>query len=632
MVVRLAVQRHLPPNGRGRPWRVLCADATGEEVQLVFFHPRADWIERQLPAGAQRLVAGRLERFDGALRIVHPDHFAPADAAPPPSFEPLHPLAGRLTQGLLRRALAGALERLPPVGEWIDAELVRREGWPSWPEALAQAHHPASPEQLSPAFPARTRLAYDELFAHQVTLALIRRERRRMAGRATRGDGRLVRAVLAGLPWPLTGAQSRALAEIAADMAGPHRMSRLLQGDVGAGKTLVAFLALLGAVEAGGQGALMAPTEILARQHLRALEPLARLAGVRIAALTGRDRGEGRAAILDDLGAGRIDILLGTHALIRDEVAFRDLRLVVIDEQHRFGVNQRLALGRKGGVAVPDMLVMTATPIPRSLALAQFGDMDLSVLDEKPPGRQPIRTMALPDRRLPEVVAQLGRAVGGGARAYWVCPLVDESETRDLAAAEARFEALRAHFGEAVRLVHGQMPVEARDAAMADFAAGRASILVATTVIEVGVDVPEATIMVIEGAESFGLAQLHQLRGRVGRGTGASSCLLVYREPLSETGRRRLAILRESEDGFRLAEEDLAMRGAGDVIGTAQSGLPQFRIADLERQGALMARARRDAQALLERDPGLESPRGEAVRMLLWLMEQDRAIALIQAG
>ena len=409
-------------------------------------------------------------------------------------------------------------------------------------------------------------------------------------------------------------------------------MNRLLQGDVGAGKTLVAFLALLVAVEAGGQGVLMAPTEILARQHYRALEPLARLAGIRIEVLTGRDKGDARANILTDLAEGRIDILVGTHAVIQKTVEFHDLRLAIVDEQHRFGVNQRMELGAKGNHLPPDMLVMTATPIPRSLALAQFGDMDLSVLDEKPAGRQPIRTTVISDARMAEVVDHLARALEGGARAYWVCPLVEESEAIDLTAAEARFQELRARFGDEVRLVHGQMPADDRDTAMADFASGRARILVATTVIEVGVDVPEATIMVIERAESFGLAQLHQLRGRVGRGSGASSCLLMYHEPLSEGGRRRLSILRETEDGFRISEEDLAMRGAGDVIGTAQSGLPRFRIADLERQGALMALARKDAQAFLERDPGMESDRGRAVRLLLWLMEQDRAIRLVTAG
>jgi ATP-dependent DNA helicase RecG len=408
-------------------------------------------------------------------------------------------------------------------------------------------------------------------------------------------------------------------------------MNRLLQGDVGSGKTLVAFMALLIAVEAGGQGAMMAPTEILARQHLESLAPLAAAAGVRVELLTGRDKGEERAAKLGAIGSGAAQIVVGTHALFQSGVAFRDLRLAVIDEQHRFGVAQRMELSGKG--EAPDVLVMTATPIPRSLALATHGDMDVSVLDEKPPGRQPVRTALIPAERMGEVVEHLARAVAEGKRAYWVCPLVEESETVDLTAAEDRFRALRAALGEGVAgLVHGQMAPAAKDAAMADFAAGRTQVLVATTVIEVGVNVPEATIMVIERAETFGLAQLHQLRGRVGRGEGASTCLLLYQGPLSDAAARRLAILRETEDGFRIAEEDLAMRGAGDLIGTAQSGLPRFRIADLERQAGLMALAQSDARALLAADPDLAGPRGAAVRTLLWLLDQDRAIRLISVG
>ena len=631
VTLTVTVQRYSPVPAKGRPWRVHCSDGASD-LQLVFFHARQDWIEKQLPLGARRLVSGKVELFDGMAQMVHPDHIGAEGSAPPPGFEPVYPLAGRLTQGVVQKAVRAALTRLPQVAEWIDPGVIAREGWPDWPTALRAAHAPQDQQALAPGDPARARLAYDELFAHQMTLALLRRDRRRQAGQETRGDGGLRARVLAGLPWPPTGAQRRAVDEIVADMAAPRRMNRLLQGDVGAGKTLVAFLAALVAVEAGGQAVLMAPTEILARQHFRALEPFARLAGIRLEALTGRDKGDARANILADLAEGRIDVLVGTHAVIQKSVAFRDLRLAIVDEQHRFGVNQRMELGSKGDRLPPDMLVMTATPIPRSLALAQFGDMDLSVLDEKPAGRQPVRTTAMPDSRIGAVVEHLARALEAGARAYWVCPLVEESEIVDLTAADARFQELRARFGDEVRLVHGQMPPEQRDAAMADFAAGRARILVATTVIEVGVDVPEATIMVIERAESFGLAQLHQLRGRVGRGSGASSCLLLYHEPLSETGRRRLAILRETEDGFRIAEEDLAIRGAGDVIGTAQSGLPRFRIADLERQAGLMAMARKDAQAFLELDPAMQGERGRAVRLLLWLMEQDRAIRLIRAG
>jgi ATP-dependent DNA helicase RecG len=506
-----------------------------------------------------------------------------------------------------------------------------RQHWPSWHTAIHAVHKPAGPPDIAHTSPARQRLSYDELFAHQLTLSLARAVLRRGKGVSSRGTGRLQGRVLSELPFPLTGAQTRAVSEIAADMAAALRMNRLLQGDVGSGKTLVAFLALLIAVEAGGQGVMMAPTELLARQHFESLAPLARAADVRLELLTGRDKGADRQMKLEDLAAGRIPILVGTHAVFQKDVAFHDLRLAVVDEQHRFGVAQRMELGAKGQAA--DVLVMTATPIPRSLALASYGDMDISVLDEKPPGRKPIKTALIASSRMDEVVARLQGAVAEGRQAYWVCPLVEDSEVMDYASAEARFAALRAAFGEGVvGLVHGQLPPVEKDAAMARFAAGLTKILVATTVIEVGVNVPNATIMVVERAEIFGLAQLHQLRGRVGRGSEASTCLLMYQAPLSESGSRRLQVIRDTEDGFRIAEEDLKMRGAGDLIGTAQSGLPKFRIADLERQTALMAVAQSDARKLLSDDPALQTPRGRAARMLLWLLDQDRAIRLLSVG
>jgi ATP-dependent DNA helicase RecG len=436
--------------------------------------------------------------------------------------------------------------------------------------------------------------------------------------------------VLQSLPYAPTAAQTRAVGEIALDMESPLRMNRLLQGDVGAGKTLVGLLSLLIAVEAGGQGVMMAPTEILARQHYEGLAPLAAAAGVRLEILTGRDKGGERAAKLAALAHGQIGILVGTHAVFQKDVVFQDLRLAIVDEQHRLGVAQRMELGAMGEMA--DVLVMTATPIPRSLALASYGDMDVSVLDEKPAGRKPIKTVLVSSTRLDEVVGHMARAVAEGRQAYWVCPLVEDSEVLDYASAEARFASLRAALGDCVGLVHGQMAPADKDAAMARFVAGETKVLVATTVIEVGVNVPNASIMVIERAEIFGLAQLHQLRGRVGRGSAASTCLLMYQAPLSETGERRLTVLRDTEDGFRIAEEDLAMRGAGDLIGTAQSGLPRFRVADLERQAGLMAIAQMDARRLLADDPTLDSPRGRAARHLLWLLDQDRAIRLLSVG
>ena len=631
VTVEVEVGAHFPPRTKGKPYRVMVRDAA-LEFTLVFFHARGDFLQKLLPTGQRRVVSGRVELFDGMAQMVHPDHVLRVEEAGElPVFEPVYPLTAGVTQKVVAKAVAGALARAPVLPEWIDGPLLAREGWPSWREAVEAVHRPEGAAELAPTHPVRQRLAYDELLAHQLTLALARATLRKQKGLPTVGDGALRAKVVASLPYALTGAQARAVGEIAGDMEGPFRMNRLLQGDVGAGKTLVAFLALLIAVEAGGQGVMMAPTEILARQHFAGLEPLAAAAGVRLELLTGRDKGAERAAKLRDLAEGRIAVLVGTHAVFQKDVVFADLRLAVVDEQHRFGVAQRMELGAKG--AATDTLVMTATPIPRSLALATYGDMDVSVLDEKPPGRKPIRTALVSTARMEEVVGHLAKAVAEGRQAYWVCPLVEESEVLDYASAEARFQHLRAALGDGVvGMVHGQMPPAEKDAAMARFVSGETKVLVATTVIEVGVNVPNASIMVIERAETFGLAQLHQLRGRVGRGAAESTCLLMYQAPLSEGGERRLKVLRDTEDGFRIAEEDLAMRGAGDLIGTAQSGLPRFRVADLERQGALMAIAQSDARRLLADDPALDGPRGKAARLLLWLLDQDRAIRLIGVG
>ena len=629
--IEVEVGRHIPPNARGRPYRVEVHD-TLTSFQLVFFHANDQWLARHLPSGQRRVVSGKVELFDGVAQMVHPDYILrPGEAAQIPDFEPVYHLTAGVSARQYLRAVGEVLSRLPALGEWIDPGLLEREHWPGWAEALRAAHTPQGPDDLSAQAPARRRLAYDEFFAHQLTLALARARLRRAKGRISRASGQLQGRVLAALPYAPTAAQRRAIEEIAADMGSGTRMNRLLQGDVGSGKTLVALMALLVAVEAGGQGVMMAPTELLARQHLASLRPLAEAAGVVVEILTGRDKGRARAAKLEALKRGDIHILVGTHAVFQKDVEFQDLRLAVVDEQHRFGVAQRMELGAKGRAA--DVLVMTATPIPRSLALAQYGDMDVSVLDEKPPGRKPITTASVPMARIGEVVEHLKRAIGEGRQAYWVCPLVEESEVSELTAAQERFRHLRAELGEgAVGLVHGQMAPSERDAAMADFSAGRIKVLVATTVIEVGVDVPNATIMVIERAEHFGLAQLHQLRGRVGRGAQQSTCLLIHQPPLTESGARRLAIMRETEDGFRIAEEDLAMRGAGDVIGTAQSGLPKFWVGDLEHQNALMEMAQSDARKLLLDDPQLESDRGRAARLLLWLMRRDEAIRLISVG
>jgi ATP-dependent DNA helicase RecG len=629
--VRVIVGAHHPARNRGGAYRIHVEDEK-TSFQIVFFHGRSDYLERVLPQGSTRIVSGKVELFDGVIQMVHPEFIVPEEEAGDiPLFEPVYPLTAGITQKTMFKATRSALTRAPDLNEWIDPAQLAHAAWPGFVQAMQSVHTPGGLEDLAFSSLARTRLAYDELMAHQLTLALARASERRVRGRATVGDGRLRGRVRAQLPYAPTDAQDRAISEIEHDMGQASRMNRLLQGDVGAGKTLVAFMALLIAVESGGQGVMMAPTEILARQHLEGLQPLAESAGVVLELLTGRDKRAERRSKLAALAQGDIQILVGTHAVFQADVVFCDLRLAIVDEQHRFGVRQRLELGKKGTAA--DVLVMTATPIPRSLALAQYGDMDVSVLDEKPPGRKPIKTALVSIGRMDEVIERLRAVMAEGRQCYWVCPLVEESEAVDLTAAEERFKRLRTALGEGVvGLVHGQMPAAEKDAAMARFQRGETGVLVATTVIEVGVNVPNATIMVIERAENFGLAQLHQLRGRVGRGTEASTCLLMYQNPLSEAGQRRLEVLRETEDGFRISQTDLEMRGYGDLIGTAQSGVPRFAIADIEQQGALMAVAQSDARKLLADDPGLASPRGAAARVLLWLMRQDEAIRLISVG
>ncbi len=632
VTVAVTVDKHRPsPPHRSRaPYRIYAHDDTGD-LTLTYFNARRDYLEKLLPVGETRYVSGKVEFYDGTLQMVHPDRVVDeAGFATLPLVEPTYPLTQGLALGNVRRAMDGALTRLPDLPEWQDETWVARERFPPFAQALRSLHRPTAPTDIAPENPAWTRLAYDELFAGQLALALVRAHMRRQAGRGSASEGRLRARILKALPYALTHSQHKAVDDIITDLARPQRMLRLLQGDVGSGKTVVALTAAAAVIEAGRQAAFMAPTEILARQHLATIAPLAEAAGLRVAILTGRERGAARKEILDRLVLGDIDLLIGTHALFQEDVAFHDLALAVVDEQHRFGVHQRLALTQKGEAV--DVLVLTATPIPRTLVLTFFGDMDISELREKPPGRQPIDTRTIPLSRLEEVEDAVGRVIAEGKRAYWVCPLVEESEKIDLAAAQARFEALRKKFGHEVDLVHGRMKGADKDAAMARFAAGETRLLVATTVIEVGVDVPEATIMVIEHSERFGLAQLHQLRGRIGRGTGASTCLLLYKTPLGEIAKARLAILRETEDGFRIAEEDLRLRGEGDLLGTRQSGYPGFRIARSELHGQYLGAARDDAALVLGRDPTLATPRGEALRQLLYLFGKDEAIKLIRAG
>ncbi len=631
-LLSVTVDQHLPPTAPRRPYRVRVRDESGF-LTLSFFHARSEYLARMLPMGERRRIAGKIEAFGQERTIHHPDFLGnPDDVAdtPPGEAEPIYPLTAGLTPKVMARLAALALDKAPALPEWLEPALLLREGWADWLASLRRAHAPVAETDLAPTTPWRRRLAYDELLANQLALALVRDFQRTLPGRALVGSGKARQAILDALPYRLTASQTEALAEIDADLTSERRMLRLLQGDVGSGKTVVALLTLAAAVDAGCQGALMAPTDLLARQHLESIRPLAEAAGLRIALLTGRDKGKGRAALLDDIAAGRIDIVIGTHALFQDDVAFHDLAVAVIDEQHRFGVHQRLSLSAKGrGV---DVLVMTATPIPRTLQLTAYGDLDVSRLTEKPAGRKPIATRVLPLDRLEEVIDAVGRAMAGGARVYWVCPLVEESDQLDLAAATARFDDLRQHFGPAVGLVHGQMKPADRDAAMADFVAGRTQLLVATTVIEVGVNVPEATVMVIEHAERYGLAQLHQLRGRIGRGSDASTCLLLYTPPLGEVARARLTIMRDSEDGFHIAEEDLRLRGGGEVLGLKQSGLPEFRLADLAFHTDLLDIARAEAKLILTRDPDLQSPRGAALRCLLYLFERDTAARYLRSG
>jgi ATP-dependent DNA helicase RecG len=632
VTVEVSVGKHRPPppHLKRLPYRVECFDETGS-LTLVFFHAFADHLQRILPPGETRFISGSIDWFQGSPQIAHPDHIVSREEfARLPLIEPVYPLTAGLSPRILGRAIRASLEKIPELPEWQDETWLQRKGWQDFTTCLRKLHQPQTQDDLSPSATERLRIAYDELLANQLALSLVRKHMKRKAGRKLAGTGDVRARIVSSLPYSLTASQQAAIKEILRDMAAPERMLRLLQGDVGSGKTVVALLALATAVESGAQGAFMVPTEILARQHFTTLTPLCDKSGLRLALLTGREKGRARDELLAALNAGEIDILVGTHALFQEGVDFHDLGLVVIDEQHRFGVHQRLALQAKAQNA--DLLVMTATPIPRTLALTVYGDMDVSKLNEKPAGRQPVDTRVLPSERMDEVIDGLHRLLASGGRAYWICPLVEESELVDLAAAEDRAKALAESFPGRAGLIHGRMKGSEKDAAMARFKSGEITLLVSTTVVEVGVDVPEATVMVIENAERFGLAQLHQLRGRVGRGSGKSTCLLLYQGKLGETAKARLTIMRETEDGFRIAEEDLRLRGAGEMLGTRQAGLPVFRIADIVAHAELLAAARDDAGLIIARDPKLQSPRGEALRCLLYLFERDDAVRLISAG
>ena len=632
VTLEVTVDRHRPTPARNprAPHLVYASDETGDVV-LTYFRAQPGYVEKLLPVGSKRYVSGTAQMYDGTLQLTHPDRVVDeAGFAKLSGIDPVYPLTEGLALGSLRRAMAQALQKLPVLPEWISPEVLRRCKFPPIAEALNRVHMPLELADILPDGPFWSRLAFDELLAGQLALTLVRAQLRRPAGDRHAGDGHLRNKIIDALPYALTASQRQAAAAITDDLRQPVRMLRLLQGDVGSGKTVVALLAAAAVTEAGKQAALMAPTEILARQHIKTIAPLAERAGLRVAILTGREKGKERRDILARLAAGEIDFLVGTHALSQDDVVFKALALAVVDEQHRFGVRERLALTAKGGNV--DVLVLSATPIPRTLVLTYFGDMDVSELREKPAGRQPIDTRAVPDSRLSEVMDAVGRALSAGKLVYWICPLVEESEAVNLTGAESRYLSLKARFGDKVGLVHGKMRGTEKDRVMALFATGEIGLLVATTVVEVGVDVPAASIMVIENAERFGLAQLHQLRGRIGRGSEASTCLLLYMEPLNEMSRARLKVIRETTDGFTIAEQDLRLRGEGDVLGVRQSGLPGYRIARSEVHGQLITQARDEALRIMKDNPKLQGARGEALRCLLYLFERDEALPLIGAG
>ncbi|MHA1539099.1 MAG: ATP-dependent DNA helicase RecG [Alphaproteobacteria bacterium] len=630
--LEVRVAKHIPSPRKSLPYRVMCTDDTGQ-IELIFFHARAEWLQEKLPVGETRIISGPVTFFHKHLQMAHPDHIVTeAEFASLPKVESIYGLTGGLHQKSMQNTVRQSLLRAPKMPEWIDPDFLKMCKWQPWRVAIEALHTPQNEESLSPLNPDRVRLAYDEILANQLVLEIVRRRNKAAAGRCFEIHQKRREILEKLIPYELTGAQKRTLAEIDLDMASKRRMMRLVQGDVGSGKTIVAFFAMLNAIENGAQAAIMAPLGVLARQHYKTLSAFGEALGITIEILTGREKGKKREALLERLKSGEIDLLIGTHALFQDDVIFHDLGLVVIDEQHRFGVEQRLALTQKGQYT--DVIVMTATPIPRTLIMTAYGDLDASQIDEKPAGRQAIDTRTLSVDKLPNVIEGLGRALKEKRKVYWICPLISESEDLDLAAAEERFELLQKKFGSRVGLIHGQMKAAEKDAAMQAFADPQSGvdILVATTVIEVGIDVPEASIMVIEHAERFGLSQLHQLRGRVGRGAEKSVCLLLFKYPVSETAKQRLQVMRQSDDGFHIAEEDLKLRGAGEVLGKRQSGLPNFKIADFAFHHDLIKTAYAQAQKALAADPELTSERGQALRVLLYLFSKDEVVNYLRSG
>lgn len=626
----VTITEHKPPASRKHPYRIYCTDGTAEIV-LVFFKVYKDTISKSYPIGEKRAISGKLEYFNGMWQMSHPEYnLAPQYLSLIARYEPVYPLTAGINNKLMCRLATEALKEMPQMPEWQAKDSLKDLEYISFNQAMERIHHPKNMADLLPSSTARRRLAYDEILSNQLALAFIRQKVKNQAGRSFKGTGKLYQKIIDSLPFSLTAAQENALAEISIDQAAPYKMLRLLQGDVGSGKTIVALLSMLKVIEEGGQTALMAPTEILAKQHFETISDLCKNTGLTITLLTGRLKAKEKRKIYEKLATGEINILIGTHALFTEQVIFKDLGYVVIDEQHRFGVNQRLSLSAKGKLC--DVLVMTATPIPRSLLLTAYGDMDYSKINELPKGRKPSKTVVMNVNKMPEVISALSRKLAEGTRAYWVCPLVEESEKSDLAAATERFEMLQKYFGDKVGLIHGKMKDAEKDAVMEEFKKGAKTLLVATTVIEVGVNVPEATIMIIEHAERFGLAQLHQLRGRIKRGFEAGNCILLYSYPISAVAKERLNIMKQTEDGFYIAEKDLELRGGGEVLGTRQSGFAQFHLADMSHHQDLLVKARDDVQNILKTDLKLETPRGQALKVLLYLFEQNEAVKTYLAG
>lgn len=632
--IQVQVCEHAPAYRR-KPYRVLCCMTEAVySVELIFFNYHADYLTKQLVVGQTYFISGKIERVGAILKIMHPDYIV-KEKSLIPEFEPIYPLSVGLTNKGMNRSIQYILSHVAPLPQWLDENFLASQKWPLWEEAIKAVHHPKRQNDLMANSPVRQRLAYDELLAHQLSLFLAREKQKRQVGiqiPMPQTEG-ITAQLIKSLPFELTGAQKKAISVIQGDMASALKMIRLLQGDVGSGKTVVALIALMQTVEAGMQGVFMAPTDILAHQHFESIQKMVGTLPVRIGLLTGREKGKKRTAVLEALAAGEIDILIGTHAVFSDDVVYHHLALAIIDEQHKFGVRQRFALMQKQkGVNV---LVMTATPIPRTLALTAYGDMDVSVLDEKPANRKPIETRVLSMTKAAELAEKLAMKIKQTTeriQVYWVCPLVEESEKSDLMAAEKRFEMLQKIFGDRVGLVHGQMKGTEKDAVMERFAAGDLDLLVATTVIEVGVDVKTASVMVIEQAERFGLAGLHQLRGRVGRGGTQSMCILLYGKHLTQTAQERLKIMRQTDNGFLIAEQDLKLRGAGEILGARQSGMPVFKFADLSIHGDLLYKAAMDAQKIVGTDAELHTPRGQALRYLLYLFRKDEQIPLLKAG